>query len=110
MGGIRKDVVDFVACCLCFRPGGFFQRLPIFEWKWEQISMHFVTGLPRTSHGSDSVWVIVDQLTKSAYFILIKVSFSVERLAHIYIQGLCDFMVCQFLIISDRGSVFTSHF
>ncbi|KAF3671641.1 hypothetical protein FXO37_07926 [Capsicum annuum] len=77
-----------MACCLCcqqvkaehLRPGGLLQRLPVPEWKWECITMDFVTGLPRTIHGYDSAWVIVDRLTKSDHFILVRVSFSAERL------------------------------
>ncbi|KAH0743021.1 hypothetical protein KY290_032665 [Solanum tuberosum] len=97
--GMRRDIADFVSRCLCcqqvkaehLRPGGEFQRLPISEWKWERITMDFVVGLPRTSRGVDSIWVIVDRLTKSAHFLPVHTTFSAERLAH-------------------RGSQFTSSF
>ncbi|KAF3676906.1 DNA-binding protein GT-1 [Capsicum annuum] len=68
------------------RPSGLLQRLSIPKWKWERITMDFMTSLPRNSYVSDSVWIIVDRLTKSTYFILIQVSFSAERLACIYIR------------------------
>lgn len=72
--------------------------------------MDFVTGLPHTSHGSDSVWVIVDQLTKSTHFILVHVSFNVERLTHIYIHEIICHHGVSVSIIFYRGFVFTSHF
>ena len=64
---------------------GLLQRLPILEWKWEQITIDFMSGLPHKSRGSDSILVIVDRLTKSSYFIPILIIFSVERLACIYV-------------------------
>lgn len=51
------------------------------EWKWDNISMNFVTGSPKTSKGNYSVWVIVDGLTKSSHFIPINISYSLENLA-----------------------------
>ena len=91
--GMKRDIADYVSHCLScqqvkaehLRPGDELQRLPIPEWKWERITMDFVVGLPRTSHGLDSIWVIVDQLTKSAHFIPVHTSYSAERLARIYI-------------------------
>ena len=54
------------------RPGGTLQRMPIPEWKWERIAMDFVVCLPWTMGKYDSIWVIVDRLTKSAHFIPVK--------------------------------------
>lgn len=76
--GMKKDVAGFVSRCLTCqqvkaehkRPAGLLQPLPVPEWKWEYITMDFVTGLPRTRQGYDAVWVIVDRLTKSAHFSL----------------------------------------
>ncbi|GJV92704.1 putative ribonuclease H-like domain-containing protein [Tanacetum coccineum] len=56
------------------------------EWKWERITMDFVTGLPRTSSGYDSIWVIVDRLTKSAHFLPIKKTDSMEKLTQQYLK------------------------
>ena len=60
------------------RPAGFLQPLPIPERKWEDITMDFVTRLPRTPIGKDAIWVIVDWLTRSAHFLAIRVDFSLK--------------------------------
>lgn len=57
------------------------QPLRITEWKWDNISMDFVTGFPRFAKGNDSIWVIVDRLTKSAHFLSMKIYHSLERFA-----------------------------
>ncbi|XP_050222497.1 uncharacterized protein LOC126672585 [Mercurialis annua] len=56
------------------------------EWKWERITMDFVVGLPKSQRGFDSIWVIVDRMTKSAHFIPIKVTYTAAKLAQIYID------------------------
>jgi len=74
--GMKYDILKHVTSCLnCQqvkyehqKPGGVMQNLIIPEWKWERITMDFVVGLPRTFRKHDSVWVIVDRLTKSAHF------------------------------------------
>ena len=78
--GMKRDVADFVSRCLICqqvkaehqKPAGTFQRIEIPEWKWERITMDFVTRLPRSQQGYDSVWVIVDRLTKSAHFLPVR--------------------------------------
>jgi hypothetical protein len=59
------------------KPGGLFQPLSIPEWKWDDISMDFIMGLPMMTHKFDSIWVIVDHLSKSAHFIPINTNFKV---------------------------------
>ena len=61
-------------------PSGPLQPLNIPEWKWESIAMDFVVGLPRTLAGHDSIWVIIDKLTKSAHFLPVKTTYSVANL------------------------------
>ena len=81
--GMKRDVAEYVSKCLTCqkvkaehkRPAGELQPIEIPEWKWEQITMDFVTGLPRTSEGFDAIWVIVDRLTKSAHFYLLRSPF-----------------------------------
>jgi hypothetical protein len=80
--GMKKEVVDFIAKCLeCQKvkaehrhPTGLLQPLPIPEWKWEVVTMDFITKLPRTNKQHDSIMVVVDKLTKAAHFIPVKLT------------------------------------
>jgi hypothetical protein len=67
----RKVKVDYM------KPGGLLQPLSILEWKWDDISMDIILGLPMTTHKFDSIWVIVDRLSKSAHFIPINTNYKV---------------------------------
>ena len=84
--------------------------MPIPEWKWERIAMDFVVGLPKTLGKFDSIWVIVDRLTKSAHFIPVKVTYNAEKLAKLYISKIVRLHGVPLSIISDRGTQFTSKF
>ncbi|KAJ9556981.1 hypothetical protein OSB04_011595 [Centaurea solstitialis] len=116
--GMKKDIATYVSKCLtCARikaehqkPSGLLQQPEIPEWKWERISMDFVTKLPKTKKGHDSIWVIVDRLTKSAHFLPIKESFSIDRLAQLYVDEIVMRHGFPISIISDRDSRFTSRF
>ena len=79
--------------------------MPISVWKWEDISMDFIMGLPRTTNGYNSIWVIVDRLTKSAHFIPMKISYSARKYAEIYLDRIVTLHGVLLTIISDRGSV-----
>jgi hypothetical protein len=87
--GMKRDVTEYVALCdTCQRvkveherPVRLLQPLKILEWKWKEIRMDFIVGLPHTQAGYDSIWVIVDRLTKVAYFILVKTTYSGAKLA-----------------------------
>ncbi|XP_017972517.1 PREDICTED: uncharacterized protein LOC108661138 [Theobroma cacao] len=68
------------------RPIGLLQPLFVSDWKWEHIFMDFVTGLPRKSKGYDFIWVIVDRLTKSAHFLLVKTTYGAAQYARLYID------------------------
>ena len=115
---MKREIAEFVARCdVCQRVkaehqrlAGLLQPLPIPEWKWEEVGMDFITGLPRTQSGCDSIWVIVDRLTKVAHFLPVKTTYSGDRLAELYMAKI----VCQHgvpkKIVSDRGSQFTSRF
>ena len=72
--------------------------------------MDFMIGLPHSKDGYDSIWVIVDRLTKSAHFLPVKATYSVAKLARLYIKHIVCLHVVPIFIISDRGSVFTSRF
>jgi hypothetical protein len=81
------------------------------EWKWEEIGMDFVTGLPRTQKGNDSIWVIIDRLTKVAHFIPVKTTFGgATTLARIYLKEIVRLHGIPRKIVSDRGTQFTSKF
>lgn len=116
--GMKKDIAQFVYSCLTCqkskaehqRPGGLMQSLDVPEWKWDNISMDFVTGLPNTAKGNDAIWVIVDRLTKSAHFIPIKISILLEKLAEIYISIIMKLHGIPSSIIPDRDLRFVSRF
>jgi hypothetical protein len=80
------------------------------EWKWEEIAMDFIMGLPRTQSGYDSIWVIVDQLTKVAHFILVKTTYFGPQLAELYMSRIVCLHGVPKKIVSDRGTQFTSRF
>ncbi|KAI3821490.1 hypothetical protein L1987_09058 [Smallanthus sonchifolius] len=116
--GMKKDIALYVAKCLTCskvkaehqRPFGLLEQPEIPVWKWENIAMDFVTKLPRTSSGYDSIWVIIDRLTKSAHFLPIREDYRVEKLARIYIDEIVSRHGVPLNIISDLDARFTSRF
>jgi hypothetical protein len=89
---------------------GLLQPLSILEWKWNDISMDFIVGLPLTACKFDLIWVIVNRLSKSAHFIPIHTNYNVQKYARIYIAHvLCLHEVLK-MIISDCGSQFITRF
>ena len=92
------------------RPLGLLQPLPILEWKWKNISMDFVCGLPRTSKNYDAIWVVVDWLTKSAHFIPIRMNYSLDKLAELYVNEIVRLHGVPVSIVSNRDPRFTSRF
>jgi hypothetical protein len=86
------------------------QSLPIPTWKWEDISMDFVVGLPKTSKRYDSIWVIVDQLTKTAHFLPVKTYYTVITYAQLYVARILSLHGVPKTIVSDRGPQFVSMF
>ena len=92
------------------KPSGLLQSLEIPEWKWEYITMDFVSGLPRTQKGHDAVWVIVDRLTKSAHFLPINMRYSLEKLAQLYMDEIVRLHGIPVNFVSDRDPRFVSHF
>ncbi|KAH0689070.1 hypothetical protein KY289_016428 [Solanum tuberosum] len=97
--GMKKDIADFVAKCPnCQqvkvdhqKPRGMTQEIDIPTWKWELINMDFITGLPCTRRQHDSIWVIVDRVTKSSRFLVIKTTNSAEDYTKIYINEVVRF-------------------
>jgi hypothetical protein len=68
------------------RPAGELQPLDVPMWKWDQIALDFVVGLPKAPSGQDAIWVIIDQLTKSVHFLPIKVTDRLDKLAELYVR------------------------
>jgi hypothetical protein len=116
--GMKRDVAAHVALCdTCHkvkaehqRPAGLLQPLKVPEWKWEEIGMDFIVGLPRTRDGYDSMWVIVDRLTKVAHFIPVHTTYTGAKLAELYMSRIVCLHGVPKKIVSDRGTQFTSHF
>ena len=116
--GMKKDVAQFVSACLTCqkakvehqRPGENLQPLEMLVWKWDSISMDFVTHLPQTFRGHDTIWVIVDRLTKSAHFLAMNLRMAMARLAQLYMKEITRLHGVSSSIVSDRDSRFTSRF
>jgi transposase InsO family protein len=79
-------------------------------WKWEEVGMDFITGLSMSNRGHDSIWVIVDRLTKVAHFLPVKTTDRGQNLAELYISRIVSLHGLPKRIVSDRGSQFTSRF
>ncbi|WMV09914.1 hypothetical protein MTR67_003299 [Solanum verrucosum] len=85
-------------------------KINIPTWKWEVINMDFVMGLPHTRRQDNSIWVILDKVTKSAHFLAFKTTDSVEDYAKLYINEIFIWHRVPLSIISHKGPQFTSHF
>ncbi|GKC60625.1 putative reverse transcriptase domain-containing protein, partial [Tanacetum coccineum] len=91
---MKRDIATYVSKCLTCakvkakhqRPLGLLQQPKIPEWKWDKITMDRITKLPRLRSGHDAIWVIVDILTKSAYFLAIREDFNTDKLVRLYID------------------------
>ena len=92
------------------QPRGKLQPLSIPEWKWENITMDFVSRLPKSLGGNDVVWVIVDRLTKSVHFLQIRTTFTLDKLVSLYVKEIVKLHGVPVFIISDRDTRFTSMF
>ena len=109
---MKNDIAKFVSRCMtCQRikaehkhPAGRLEPLEIPEWKWEHITMDFVVGLPKTREGYDAIWVIVDRLTKTARFVAVKMTFSLEKFAQLFIAHVVRLHGVPKSIVSDRDA------
>ncbi|GJT40263.1 putative reverse transcriptase domain-containing protein [Tanacetum coccineum] len=115
---MKADITTYVSKCLTCakvkvehqKPSGLLQQPEIPIWKWERITMDFITKLPTTPSAYDSIWVIVNRLTKSAHFILINEKFKMERLTRLYLKEIVCRHGVPVSIISDRDPRFASRF
>ncbi|KAD4981950.1 hypothetical protein E3N88_18621 [Mikania micrantha] len=92
------------------KPYGYVQPLEVPEWKWEHITMDFITKLPMTAKRHDTIWVIVDRLTKSAHFLPIRETYTSERLSELFVKEIVARQGVPVSIVSDRDTRFTSRF
>nr|GEY38985.1 retrotransposon protein, putative, Ty3-gypsy subclass [Tanacetum cinerariifolium] len=110
---MKADIARYISQCLTcakvkvkhLKPSGLLQQLEIPKWKWENVTMDFVTGLPRTPSGYDSIWVIVDRLTKSAHFLPKKKTDSIKKLAELYLKEIVCRHGVPVSVISDRDKL-----
>ncbi|KAL0544053.1 hypothetical protein IC582_019164 [Cucumis melo] len=115
---MKREVAEFVSKCLVCqqvkaprqKPTGLLQPLSIPEWKWENVSMDFITGLPRTLRGFTVIWVVVDRLTKSAHFVPGKSTYTASKWAQLYMSEIVRLHGVPVSIVSDRDARFTSKF
>ncbi|GJX80028.1 putative reverse transcriptase domain-containing protein [Tanacetum coccineum] len=115
---MKAEIATYVSKCLTCakvkieyqKPSGLLVQPEIPQWKWENITMDFVTKLPRTAAGQDTIWVIVDRLTKSAHFLPMREDDTLEKLTRQYLKEVVSKHGVPVSIISDRDGKFTSHF
>ena len=116
--GMKRDVTEYVSKCLTCQqvkaehqvPTGLLNPLPIPQWKWDNITMDFVSGFLLTQQKHDSVWVIIDKLTKSAHFIPVTIDYFMDRLAELYVKEIVRLHGVSLSILSDRDPHFTLRF
>ena len=115
---MKNEIAAYVArcdnCCrvkvVHLKPAGLLQPLSILGWKWEEVSMDFIVGLPPTHKNYNSIWVIVDRLTKSAYFIPVRTNYRPHEYAELYFSHIVRLHGMPRTIVSDRGPQFTARF
>jgi hypothetical protein len=114
---MKTDVVEYLARFLeCQQvkvehchPTGLLQPIPILEWKWEVISMNFITRLPKTKKQNDSIMVVIDKITKYEHFILVKSTHKIINIADIFMKEIFRMHGIPKTIISNRDTKFTSN-
>jgi hypothetical protein len=115
---MKVDIAKYVAeCDTCHRMKashlksvGVLQHLSIPMWKWDDISMDFIVGLPLTARKKNSIWVIIDRLTKTAHFIAVHTTYSVQQYAELYMDQIVRLHGIPKTIISDRETQFVARF
>ncbi|GKA71097.1 putative reverse transcriptase domain-containing protein [Tanacetum coccineum] len=115
---MKADIATYVSKCLTCakvkaehqRPSGLLVQPEIPQWKWDNITMDFIMKLPKSSQGYDTIWVIVDRLTKSAIFVPMRETDPMERLARMYLKEVVTRHGIHVSIICDRDPRFASNF
>ncbi|GJX72759.1 putative reverse transcriptase domain-containing protein [Tanacetum coccineum] len=115
---MKANIATYVSKCLTCakvkakqqRPSGLLVQPAIPEWKWDNITMDFITKLPKSSQGFDTIWVIVDRITKSAHFLPIRENDLLDKLTRLYLNRIVARHGIHVSIICDRDGRFTSNF
>ncbi|GJX97809.1 putative reverse transcriptase domain-containing protein [Tanacetum coccineum] len=115
---MKADIATYVSKCLTCarvksehqRPSGLLVQPEIPQWKWDNITMDFVIKLPKSSQGYDTIWVIVDRLTKSAIFVPMRETDTMEKLARMYLKEVVIRHEIPISIICDHDPRFASNF
>jgi hypothetical protein len=92
------------------KSAGALQPLSIPSWKWDDISMDFIVGLPNTSRHHDSIWVIVDRLIKVAHFLLVHTTDKAQKYAELYIDRIVCLHGLPWTIVSNQGAQLVARF
>ncbi|KAA3487667.1 Gag protease polyprotein [Gossypium australe] len=111
--GMKRDISDFVSKCLVCQQVKTEHHVPSVltpKWKWDRVTMDFVSGFPLTPKKKDAIWVVVDQLTKFAHFIPVRSDYSLNKLAELYISDIVRLRGVPLSIVFDRDPRFTSQF
>ncbi|KAG8500985.1 hypothetical protein CXB51_003087 [Gossypium anomalum] len=110
--GMKRGILEFVSRCLVCQqvkaehqvPSGLLQPMMIPEWKWDRVTMDFVSSFPLSLKKKDAIWVVIDRLTKSTQFISVRIDYSLDRLAELYISEIVRLHGVPVSIISDKDS------
>jgi hypothetical protein len=114
--GMKKEIAEYIAkCCECQKvkaehrnPASFLQPLPIPKWKWEVVTMYFITKLPKTTKHHDSIMVVVENITKVAHFIPVNLTHKETNVIDIYMKEIAKFHGIPNIIVFYRDPKFTS--
>jgi hypothetical protein len=105
--GNHSLIARWDTCCrvkpMHLKPDGLLPPLFVLGWKWEEVSVDFIVRVPPTQKGFDSIWVIVECLTKSTHFILVKTYYRLHQYAELYVSHIVRLHGVPRTIVSDRG-------
>nr|GEV36043.1 putative reverse transcriptase domain-containing protein [Tanacetum cinerariifolium] len=115
---MKENIATYVSRCLTCskvkaehqKPSSLLVRPEILEWKWEKITLDFITKLPKTTNGYDTIWVIIDRLTKSTHFLPMREKDPMKKLMNLYMKEVVTRHDVHVSIISNRDGRFTSLF
>ena len=115
---MKRDMAEYISRCMKCQQvkvehqhlAGLLQPLPVPEWKWEVISVDFITGLLMTWRQHDSIMVVVDKLTKATHFIPVKSTHKTDDIAKIFMKEIFKLHGLPKAIVSDRDVKFTFQF